>query len=141
MGALRFRASNTPCQDPHAVFTITRQCADRGADPFMLHLYAALADKERRLISERTTAALAVRKASGSKLGKKFALGLVLFLAPVMASASVCIISPAPLVEHKGGGSVTNACYYLSAVGPCTLTDEMKAKWGDPDYRAEVIGK
>ena len=41
----------------------------RDADPFMLHLYAALAEKERRLISERTKAALAVRKANGSKLG------------------------------------------------------------------------
>jgi len=41
----------------------------RAADPFMLHLYAALAEKERRLISERTKAALAVRKAAGGKLG------------------------------------------------------------------------
>ena len=41
----------------------------RDADPFMLHLYAALAEKERRLISERTRAALAIRKASGGKLG------------------------------------------------------------------------
>jgi DNA invertase Pin-like site-specific DNA recombinase len=41
----------------------------RDADPFMLHLYAALAEKERRLISERTKAALAVKKASGGKLG------------------------------------------------------------------------
>ena len=41
----------------------------RDADPFMLHLYAALAEKERRLISERTKAALAIRKAQGSKLG------------------------------------------------------------------------
>ena len=39
------------------------------ADPFMLHLYAALAEKERRLISERTRAALASRKLSGKKLG------------------------------------------------------------------------
>jgi DNA invertase Pin-like site-specific DNA recombinase len=39
------------------------------ADPFMLHLYAALAEKERRLISERTKAALAARKAQGTKLG------------------------------------------------------------------------
>jgi DNA invertase Pin-like site-specific DNA recombinase len=31
-------------------------------DPFMLHIYAALAEKERNLISERTTAALAPRK-------------------------------------------------------------------------------
>src|SRR6187401_2550163 len=41
----------------------------RDADPFMLHLYAALAEKERRLISERTRAALAVRKAQGVRLG------------------------------------------------------------------------
>jgi DNA invertase Pin-like site-specific DNA recombinase len=39
------------------------------ADPFMLHLYAALAEKERRLISERTKAALAARRAQGKTLG------------------------------------------------------------------------
>src|SRR5258705_11691606 len=39
------------------------------ADPFMLHLYAALAEKERRQISERTKAALAARKERGTKLG------------------------------------------------------------------------
>ena len=41
----------------------------RDADPFMLHLYAALAEKERRLISERTSAALQAKRASGAKLG------------------------------------------------------------------------
>jgi DNA invertase Pin-like site-specific DNA recombinase len=39
------------------------------ADPFMLHLYAALAEKERRLIGERTRSAFAARKAQGAKLG------------------------------------------------------------------------
>jgi len=39
------------------------------ADPFMLHLYAALAEKERALISARTKAALAAKKAQGFKLG------------------------------------------------------------------------
>src|SRR3954462_8688735 len=39
------------------------------ADPFMLHLYAALAEKERRQISDRTRAALAARKERGTKLG------------------------------------------------------------------------
>ena len=43
----------------------------RDADPFMLHLYAALAEKERRLISERTKAALAAKKASGIQLGNR----------------------------------------------------------------------
>jgi DNA invertase Pin-like site-specific DNA recombinase len=39
------------------------------ADPFMLHLYAALAEKERRMISTRTKEALAAAKARGIKLG------------------------------------------------------------------------
>jgi DNA invertase Pin-like site-specific DNA recombinase len=39
------------------------------ADPFMLHLYAALAEKERRMISERTRAALSARRAQGKTLG------------------------------------------------------------------------
>ena len=43
----------------------------RDADPFMLHLYAALAEKERRLISERTKAALAARRAQGATLGNR----------------------------------------------------------------------
>src|SRR6185503_12718991 len=41
----------------------------RDVDPFLLHLFAALAEKERTLISERTKAALAARKAGGAKLG------------------------------------------------------------------------
>lgn len=47
--------------------------AELGADvdPFVLHLYASLAEKERRLISERTKAALAVKKASGIVLGNR----------------------------------------------------------------------
>ena len=38
-------------------------------DPFVLHLYAALAEKERALISKRTKEGLAVAKAKGRKLG------------------------------------------------------------------------
>ena len=45
--------------------------AELGADvdPFLLHLYSALAEKERSLISARTKAALAAKKAQGVKLG------------------------------------------------------------------------
>lgn len=39
------------------------------ADPFMLHLYAALAEKERRMISQRTKEALAALKSEGKQIG------------------------------------------------------------------------
>jgi DNA invertase Pin-like site-specific DNA recombinase len=45
--------------------------AELGADvdPFMMHIYAALAEKEQTLISQRTKAALAQKKLQGVKLG------------------------------------------------------------------------
>lgn len=41
------------------------------ADPFMLHIYAALAEKERSMIAARTKAALAEKRAQGAKLGNR----------------------------------------------------------------------
>ncbi len=41
----------------------------RQSDPFVLHLYAALAEKERNMISARTKAGLAAAKARRTKLG------------------------------------------------------------------------
>src|SRR3982751_4755969 len=40
-------------------------------DPFMLHVYAALAEKERSLIAARTRDALAAAKARGTVLGNR----------------------------------------------------------------------
>lgn len=48
-------------------FIVTELGAD--ADPFMLHIYAALAEKERAMISARTKAALLAAQARGTKLG------------------------------------------------------------------------
>jgi len=40
-------------------------------DPFILHMYAALSEKERRMISERTKAALQAKKQRGQLLGNR----------------------------------------------------------------------
>jgi DNA invertase Pin-like site-specific DNA recombinase len=48
--------------------TIVTQLGE-DVDPFMLHIYAGLAEKERAMISERTRAALQAKKARGETLG------------------------------------------------------------------------
>lgn len=50
-------------------FVVAELGAD--ADPFMLHVYAALAEKERHLIAARTRAALAAKRARGEALGNR----------------------------------------------------------------------
>ena len=46
-----------------------RACDMPNASPFMLHIYAAVAEEEARAIGKRTKAALAAAKARGVKLG------------------------------------------------------------------------
>src|SRR6195256_4554592 len=72
----------------------------RDADPFMLHLYAALAEKERRLIFERTKAALTAKKASGAKLGNPRNIAIAGFLGrhAQMAAADEFVAGLLPVV-------------------------------------------
>ena len=54
----------------HKVPFVTAELGTQ-ADPFMLHIYAALAEQERRMISQRTRAALKAARERGVKLGSK----------------------------------------------------------------------
>jgi DNA invertase Pin-like site-specific DNA recombinase len=66
----------------------------RDADPFMLHLYAALAEKERAMISKRTKDALAAAKARGTRLGNPR-------IAEAQAKGSAT--NKAKAIEHDAG--------------------------------------
>jgi DNA invertase Pin-like site-specific DNA recombinase len=71
-------------------------------DPFMLHIYAAVAEKERRLISERTKAALQAKKAAGAQLGNRtnLAEAQAAGRAAGVAAAEAFAKSVAPLIRQ-----------------------------------------
>ena len=85
-------------------FVVAELGAD--ADPFMLHLFAALAEKERAMISARTKAALAVAKERGTVLGNpRIAEARVKAEQSRVAGADDYAMTLAPVIrdlQHKG---------------------------------------
>ena len=71
-------------------------------DPFMLHIYAALAEQERRMISERTKAALAAKKAQGAQLGNRTNLpeAQAKAVAATKAQANAFALNVLPLIDQ-----------------------------------------
>ena len=78
-------------------------------DPFVLHLYAALAEKERALIAGRTKSALAAAKAKGVKLGNpKLGEARDLAVASLKAEADRAAGNVLPIIsEIRKTGAVT----------------------------------
>jgi DNA invertase Pin-like site-specific DNA recombinase len=82
-------------------FIVTELGAD--ADPFMLHLYAAFAEKERNLISQRTKAALAAKKARGEPLGSpKLAEARQIAHAMLIRNADAAAANVRPILDSLG---------------------------------------
>jgi DNA invertase Pin-like site-specific DNA recombinase len=85
--------------------------ADLGpdVDPFILHLYAALSEKERAMIAARTKAALAAAKARGVVLGSpKLAEARELATAANVANADRHAANVLPIIrEVRKAGATT----------------------------------
>jgi hypothetical protein len=105
----------------------------RDADPFMLHLYFALAEKERRLISDWTKATLEAKKASGIRLGNphnlnlagsrertiqvwaadEFAQSALLVIRPIQGAGTTSFASIANVLNERGvksAGAANSTC-------------------------------
>lgn len=102
----------------------------------MLHLYAALAEKERRLIGERTRAALSARKAQGAQLGNRsnpkqaaalgreaqvneadrFAANILPIIKAVQASGAKTLASISDALNNRGIRSARGGQWHVSAV-------------------------
>jgi DNA invertase Pin-like site-specific DNA recombinase len=93
-------------------------------DPFILHLFAALAEKERAMIATRTKAALAAAKARGVKLGgpkleeaRKAAVASIKTLADRHAAKVLPIIRE---MQRTGATSLHQIAAALNARGIST---------------------
>jgi DNA invertase Pin-like site-specific DNA recombinase len=92
-------------------------------DPFVLHLYAALAEKERTLISQRTKAALAAAKARGvTRDGRPLVLGNPAQAAENKKQAAVRAQDLASVFAEHGTLSANQAARRLNAAAVPTPT-------------------
>jgi DNA invertase Pin-like site-specific DNA recombinase len=92
-------------------------------DPFILHLFAALAEKERALIATRTKAALAAAKARGVKLGgPKLAEARKAAVERNMANADQRAANVLPIIREiqRSGASLHQIADALNARGIST---------------------
>lgn len=93
-------------------------------DPFVLHLYAALAEKERSLISARTKSALAAAKARGTKLGNpELATARKSAVVSIRAEADRAAANVLPIIEDirkSGAATLRQIAEALNARGIAT---------------------
>src|SRR5215472_7904245 len=115
-------------------FVVAELGAD--ADPFMLHLYAALAEKERALISARTKAALAAKKAQGVKLGNpRAAEAAVKAHAANRAAADRFAVNILPMVREIQAAGRTSLREIAATLNARGIRSARGGRWGSSSVR------
>ena len=108
----------------------------RDVDPFMIHIYAALAEKERALISQRTKAALKAAKARGVRLGNpQIAKARISATARIKAGAEQFAANVLPVIreaQKSGASSLRAIAKVLNDRGVRTARG---GKWAAPQVR------
>ncbi|MBT1516336.1 recombinase family protein [Bradyrhizobium sp. SRL28] len=105
-------------------FVVTELGAD--VDPFLLHLYAALAEKERALISRRTRDALAAKKAQGKQLGNP----------QLLAAAAERDVLIEPILRELAGLSLRAIAAELDRRGIKSWSGK---PWNAPSVQAALV--
>jgi hypothetical protein len=102
--------------------------AELGADvdPFILHLFAALAEKERCLVSTRTRQALAAAKARGVTLGSpKLSEARDSAVASIKAGADQHAANILPIIREARQAGASSLRAVADALNACCIPPEL----------------
>lgn len=112
----------------------------KDVDPFMLHIYAALAEKERADISARTKAALAVKKAQGVKLGNPNARDAApIARAKASANANQFAQSLRPIIDGIRTSGITTLQGIAEALNSRGIRTARGSEWHATSVRRILI--
>jgi DNA invertase Pin-like site-specific DNA recombinase len=112
--------------------------AELGADvdPFILHLYAALAEKERSLIAQRTRSALKAAKGRGVRLGNpNIQAAQTLGAASVKAEADRFAASVLPLIRRAQRAGATSLRAIADVLNARGVRAARGGKWAATQVR------